>query len=83
MQRSLPGDKYLADAFGKNWRTIHPNQSLRLVDFQMKKINSEVNHLMFFVNKMSNSSSFFGFTALRYFLILIMLESKDIVKLQS
>ena len=53
MQRSLPGDKYLADAFGKNWRNIHPNQSLRLVDFQMNKINSEVSYFSFFGNKMT------------------------------
>ena len=67
MQRSLSGDKYLADAFGKNWRNIHPNQSLRLVDFQMKKINSEVNNLMFFGNKMSNSLSFLALQHLDIF----------------
>ena len=47
MQRSVSGDRYLAETFAKNWRDNHSSQSFRLVDFQMDMINSEVGYNSF------------------------------------
>ena len=46
MHRTVPGDRSLAKAFGRNWKENNPSKDIRMVDFQMENINMEVGFIV-------------------------------------